>query len=55
MKQSDLGLPCLSRHFWQVTSVRNLRTFTVPLRKCKIFEQDHEILVLNSLPTSIVC
>ena len=28
-KQSDLGLPCLSRPFWQATSVRNFRTFTV--------------------------
>ena len=25
---SDLGLPCLSRPFWQATSVRNFRTFT---------------------------
>ena len=28
-KQSDLGLPCLSRLFWQAISVRNFRTFTV--------------------------
>ena len=28
-KQSDLGLHCLSRFFWQVTSVQNFRTFTV--------------------------
>ena len=28
-KQSDLGLHCLSRQFWQATSVRNLRNFTV--------------------------
>ena len=27
-KQSDLGLQCLSRIFWQITSVRNFRTFT---------------------------
>ena len=27
-KQSDLGLQCLSRIFWQTTSVRNFRTFT---------------------------
>ena len=26
-KQSDLGLPCLFRPFWQATSVRNFRTF----------------------------
>ena len=26
---SALGLPCLSRPFWQATSVRNFRTFTV--------------------------
>ena len=28
-KQSDLGLFCLSRHFWQVTSVQNFRTFPI--------------------------
>ena len=28
-KQSDLGLPCLSRSMWQEITVRNLRTFTV--------------------------
>ena len=28
-KQSDLGLPCLLRPFWQATSVQNFRTFTV--------------------------
>ena len=28
-KQSDLGLPCLSRPFWQGFSVRNLRTYTI--------------------------
>ena len=28
-KQSDLGLPCLSKPFWQVTSVPSFRTFTV--------------------------
>ena len=27
-KQSDLGLRCLSRPFWQATSVQNFRTFT---------------------------
>ena len=27
-KQSDLGLHCLSRPFWQATSVQNYRTFT---------------------------
>ena len=26
-KQSDLGLPCLSRLLWQATTVRNFRTF----------------------------
>ena len=26
-KQSDLGLPCLSMHFWQAISVGNFRTF----------------------------
>ena len=29
MKQSDLGLLCLTRPFWQTTSVRNFRTFSV--------------------------
>ena len=28
-KQADLGLPCLSRPFWQATNVQNFRTFTV--------------------------
>ena len=28
-KQSDLGLPCLSRPFGQATSVQNFRTFTI--------------------------
>ena len=28
-KQSDLGLHCLSRPFWQVTSFQNFRTFTI--------------------------
>ena len=28
-KQSDLGMSCLSKLFWQATSVRNFRTFTV--------------------------
>ena len=27
--QSDLGLHCLSRPFWQAISVRNIRTFPV--------------------------
>ena len=28
-KQSDLGLHCLSVHFWQETSVRNFSKFTI--------------------------
>ena len=28
-KQSDLGLSCVYRPFWQATSVQNIRTFTV--------------------------
>ena len=28
-KQSDLGLPCLSWPFWQITSVPNFRIFAV--------------------------
>ena len=28
-KQSDLGMHCLPRSFWQATSVQNFRTFTV--------------------------
>ena len=27
-KQSDLGLRCLPRPFWQIPSVQNVRTFT---------------------------
>ena len=27
-KQSDLGLPCLSRLLWQATTVGNFRKFT---------------------------
>ena len=30
-KQSDLGLHCLFRPFWQATSVLKFRTFTVPM------------------------
>ena len=30
-KQSDLGMRCLSRLFWQASSVRIFRTFTVLL------------------------
>ena len=29
LKQSDLGLHCLSMPFWQAASVRNFRIFTV--------------------------
>ena len=38
-KQSDLGLPCLSRPFWQATSVGNLRISTVRYKQhnMKIF------------------
>ena len=32
--ESDLGLHCLSRPFWQATSVRNFRTFTVGALLC---------------------
>ena len=32
LKQSDLGLPCLSRP-WQATSVQNFRRFTVSLNR----------------------
>ena len=28
-KQPDLGLPCLSRPFWQATSVQNFKTFRI--------------------------
>ena len=28
-KQSDLGLSCLFKPFWQATSVQNFRSFTV--------------------------
>ena len=31
LKQSDLGLPCLSGRLWQATTVRNIRTFTVTM------------------------
>ena len=30
-KLFDLGLPCLHMPFWQATSVRNVKTFTVIL------------------------
>ena len=29
LEQSDLDLRCLSRLFWQATSVRNFRIFTI--------------------------
>ena len=28
VKQSDLGMHCLSRTFWQTTSIRNFRTYS---------------------------
>ena len=31
-KQSDLGLHCLTKPFWQATSVPNFRTFTVDIK-----------------------
>ena len=43
-KQSDLGLHCLFRPFWQTISVQNFRTFTVPT----ICGPAHEILVLTT-------
>ena len=30
-KQTDLGLPCLFRSFWQTTSVQNFRTLELLL------------------------
>ena len=29
LKQSDLGLPCLSKPFWKANSIQNVRAFTV--------------------------
>ena len=36
-KLSDPGLPCLSRPFWQATSVCNFRTFTILEKTCLTF------------------
>ena len=36
-KQSDLGLHCLSRPFWQEGRVRNFRTFTVCKANFKMY------------------
>ena len=38
--QSDLGLPCFSRPFWQTSSVQKFRTFTglIQASLCKIQE-----------------
>ena len=33
-KQSDLGLRCFSRLFWQATILRNFRTFTIYWGRC---------------------
>ena len=35
-KKSDLGLHCLSRQFWQTTSVPNFRTSTVLIESFKL-------------------
>ena len=36
-KQSDLGLPSLSRPFWQASSARKFRAFTVSYCKMEYF------------------
>ena len=35
-KQSYLGLPCLSRPFWQATSVRKFRSITIMFKSGKL-------------------
>ena len=46
---SDLGLHCLSSSFWQATSVRNFRTFTV--FRVTVFFMEKEI-IKNSCTSS---
>ena len=49
-KQSDQGLHCLSRPFWQATIVRKFRTFTV----CYIFQSSSDAGSLLSSIQSVV-
>ena len=37
---SDLGLHCLSRSFWQATSIHNFRTFTI-CHICYVYLTSH--------------
>ena len=48
-KQSDLGLPCLSRAFWQASSVQNFRTFTVKYLNYKPIVISSTVLMALSL------
>ena len=54
-KQSDLGLPYLSRPFWQVASVQNFRTFAiVPITGASpVITVCHKVISLISLVYSL--
>ena len=43
-KQSDLGLPCLSRPFWQAISVQNFTIFTEYLSRKRYVVGTHNIM-----------
>ena len=51
-KQSDLGIPCLSRAFWQITSVRNFRTVTVFIEYCNHFGMTLHLWLYNLFASS---
>ena len=54
MKQSDLGLTCLSMPFWQATNVQTFRTFTVPGLKGSIRTSAlWHILFTTSTPSAL--
>ena len=46
LQQSDLGLRCLSKMFWQATSVLNFRTF---IGKCSKFSNTFLYMFLNKM------
>ena len=47
-KQSDLGLPCLSRPlFWQATSFQNLRMFTILVLRMHVINIDFSLTLMT--------
>ena len=52
-KQSDQGLPCLSRLLWQATTVWNLRTFTVKTIYSDILYNSKILYNVNCICTNV--